>query len=427
MGKKAKKAEDDTGRQDKPSARKRGSNNSVIYGSAVLALVVAIGVYFYSSHSPKSNKLSGAPERLDEFLRCGARCGMLTAADKKGIQDWMITAGCGEGGAHASDETVCEASPEQICVTVCTDGQTDMTVWLKETFGPGTPEPSSSRMAGMYKAYEEHLKCSSSCAAGGVTVNISDSDYVDQASEVLRRCGVVQLAGDAFEKSLLEQIVKGHKALRGQEGRYSALLANNMLRGGRYQVFLPYVKPFSERNAMAGNHVFPVLQEYFKGHPDGFGFDHVSILSSAKGSENQTLHPDVPYIRRQHLSVHTALYDITYDMGPTFFCPCTGEASADNVANIAIRMLVLNRKECLGSSYARRFTPQGMVTIYDGVTFHKGLENTSPHERHLLKLEIGSGDFPIRRNYVKPAPPEAKVQTDRFRAAFAAPLLGLKA
>lgn len=424
MGKKAKKTENDNSEQQTPSRRK---SKSKISGAApFLALgLAAAAAYLYSSRSNEP-RYAGGPARLEEYLKCGARCGMLTAADKKAIQDFMISSGCGKGGSQKEDE-VCEATPEQICVTVCTEGQTDMTVWLQETFGPGTPEPTSARMGEMYTAFEEHLKCSAFCADGGVTVDVSEPGYVARASDVLKRCGVVQLAGPAFDPALFEQIVKSFNTLRSQEGRYKQLLADSMLRGGRYQVFLPYVKPFSDRNAIAGEHVFPVLKEYFKDHPDGFGFDHITVLSSAKKSENQTLHPDVPYFRRQHLSVHTALYDITYDMGPTYFCPCTGEASADNLANIALRMLTLKLKECLGRSYVRQFTPAAMVTIYDGVTFHKGLENTSPKERHLLKLELGSGDYPIRRNYERPAPNEAKVQTQRFRAVFGPPMLGIKA
>merc|ERR1712066_1099570 len=112
-------------------------------------------------------------------------------------------------------------------------------------------------------------------------------------------------------------------------------------------------------------------------------------------------------------------------MGPTFFCPCSGSASDDMVANIALRMLVLDRKECLGRSYARDVTPRGLVTIYDGVIFHKGLRNWSGKERHLLKMELASGDFAKRRDYLKRAPREAKRQTEQFRATFGHPRLGV--
>jgi hypothetical protein len=185
--------------------------------------------------------------------------------------------------------------------------------------------------------------------ADSVTVDISEPDFHLRASQVLVRCGVVQLSG-IFDGSgdgakLLGSVREALAILHGQEGRYAALLDTVMLRDGRYQLFLPFVEPFSVQTLSADSKVVAVLAEYFANVSKGFGIDHISVLSSSPGSGNQTLHPDVSYFPREHLSVHTALDDISLDMGPTYFCPCTGVASEDMMANIALRMLVLDRTE----------------------------------------------------------------------------------
>merc|ERR1712183_1161743 len=101
-------------------------------------------------------------------------------------------------------------------------------------------------------------------------------------------------------------------------------------------------------------------------------------------------------------------------MGPTYFCPCTGEAASDWATSAGLRMQVLLSKTCLGASYMRDLTPRGLVTIYDGVTFHKGSANPSSKDRHLLELELASGDLAVRRDYTKGAPAEAHRQALRF-------------
>ncbi|CAK0817335.1 unnamed protein product [Prorocentrum cordatum] len=71
------------------------------------------------------------------------------------------------------------------------------------------------------------------------------------------------------------------------------------------------------------------------------------VLTSAAGSGNQSLHPDVPYFKGLTVSVHTALLDVTADMGPTYFCPCTGEALRRDEwpASAAMKMSILKKKD----------------------------------------------------------------------------------
>merc|ERR1712187_473286 len=216
----------------------------------------------------------------------------------------------------------------------------------------------------------------------------------------------------------------GVEKIRTNEKSVNALLDTVQLHDSRFQVYLPFAAPFNTREALGvGDSVMAVLEAYMIGVD--FGIDHVSVLTSESPNSDQSLHPDVPGFTRLQLSVHTALQDITPDMGPTSFCPCTGEVREPEAwpTTSAVKMVALQRRECLAESYAPKMTKRGTVTIYDGATFHKGLANDSGRNRDVLKLELGANDFPVRRNYLEKAPKAGKKQTNKFRAAFGPPRL----
>lgn len=323
-----------------------------------------------------------------------------------------------------SGHPVCASSPEQLCVGSCGGGGQDMSRWLTDAFGPERAEARAERRVALRAGHREHQRCARRCASEGVAVDASDGNASQLALEVLRRCGVVQLPG-AYDLGLLGRVQSAIDKLSADQKRYGKLLDRTQLHDGRYQVYLPYAAPFKSREALgAGDLVLSVLAGYFAG--SGFGIDHVSILTSASGSDNQSLHPDVPYFRNLAVSVHTALRDITLGMGPTFFCPCTGEALQRDQwpMSAAIKMSVLKRQDCMGPSLVPLLTKRGTVTIYDGATFHKGLANGSDRDRPVLKLEVGAEGFPARRNYEQLAPAAAKRHTELFRGALGPPRFG---
>jgi len=299
-----------------------------------------------------------------------------------------------------------------------------MAEWLPGAFDHKMQEHSDSGMFDeLHKAYVAHHQCASRCATEGIVVTTAGAHdkVAREAAETLRRCGVVQLSGVADVASL-KRADKAVAALRSKKKAYKALLDQEQLHDGRYQVYLPFVEPFTSAPVLGASElVLMVLEDYFAG--SDFGIDHVSVLTAGSPSGNQSLHPDVSYFKGLAVSVHTALQNISLDMGPTYFCPCTGEAliREEWPASAAIKMAILKRKECLGQSHAPVHTPRGTITIYDGAMFHKGLANGSGRERHILKLEVGASDFPVRRNYVGSAPRAAQKHAERFRRAFGPP------
>jgi len=295
---------------------------------------------------------------------------------------------------------------------------------LPGTFGASAPDIKKRVKEEVKVANTDYWRCADTCVREGVRVDAKAPDAGVKALATLRRCGVVQLVG-SYDLNLLDRIQAGFDKLSAKEKTYEKLLDTEQLHGGRFQVYLPFAEPFKSRAALGANDlVTDVLAGYFGDR--GFGVDHVSVLNSASESQNQTLHPDVPYFKGLTVSVHTALTDITRDMGPTFFCPCTGEAlDAESwIASSAIKMTILKQKACFGPTFAPSFIARGTTTIYDGAMFHMGLENDSGYDRPVLKLEVGAEGYPERRNYIQMAPPAGKKQTRKFREALGPPRMG---
>lgn len=366
-------------------------------------------------------KLPPMPAGLRANFECALRCTQMTDGDRAAVEAALRQAGCDpeNPGSHV----VCATTPEQVCVGACGGGQQDMTKWLPGAFGPGAPS-IAGRLPELDAVHADYWRCAERCSLDGVVVDAGSVDAEAQALEVLRRCGVVQLAG-GFDEELLGCVQRGIDALSAKKKAYDKLVDHQQLHDGRYQVYLPFAEPFKSRAALGANDlVVGVLAEYFTGL--GFGIDHVSVLTSASPSGNQSLHPDVPYFKGLTVSIHTALLDVTREMGPTYFCPCTGEALQPEEwpASAAIKMTILKDKACFGPSFAPAFTRKGTITIYDGAMFHQGLENLSGKDRPVLKLEVGAKGFPARRNYIQLAPPAGKKQTRLFREALGPPRMG---
>ncbi|CAE7637324.1 unnamed protein product [Symbiodinium pilosum] len=310
---------------------------------------------------------------------------------------------------------------EQLCVGSCGGGQQDMASFLPGAFGPGA-EPVQSEPFAL--ALQAHRSCAERCISEGITVSVDDG--AEKAVDTLQRCGVVQILR-GYDLAALDQFQKAFDQLKSREKAYQKLLDTKQLHDGRHQVYLPFTKPFSSRKTLGvSDLVLEVLHSYFLASGGSFGIDHVSVLTSSSGSANQSLHPDVHYFKGLSVSVHTALQDVPLSMGPTYFCPCSGESLAreDWPASAAIKMTILKRRDCLASPFAPPFTARGTVTIYDGAMFHKGLENGSGRDRPVLKLEVAAEEFAERRNYIQLASVAAKKQVRRFREAMGPPHFG---
>mmetsp|Transcript_20818 Transcript_20818/g.39115 ORF Transcript_20818/g.39115 Transcript_20818/m.39115 type:complete len:384 (-) Transcript_20818:101-1252(-) len=366
--------------------------------------------------------LLAAGETLDDELRfhfdCAMRCAAMTEPDREAIQSMYRAAGCDAGpGSHP----ICASSMEQLCVGSCGGGQQDMAKFLPGAFGPKAAGVHVELFA---EALEAHHACAKRCVDEGIAVSVEAGP--EEAVDILRRCGVVQLLG-AYDAERLKAFQQAFEQLKSKEKAYRKLLDTKQLHDGRYQVYLPFTKPFSSRQTLGvSDLVLKVLSGYFLASGGSFGIDHVSVLTSSSGSANQSLHPDVHYFKGLSVSVHTALEDVPMEMGPTYFCPCTGEAlqREDWPASAAIKMTILKRKDCLAHHFAPFLTPRGTVTIYDGAMFHKGLENGSGRDRPVLKLEVAAEEFAERRNYIQLASGPAKKQVLRFRSAMGPPLFG---
>jgi len=359
--------------------------------------------------------------RFHTDFHCATRCASLTDEDRQAVGALYHQAGCSSSMANP----VCSSSPEQLCVGSCGAGRVDMAAWLPGAFGSSQSSVGHGK-DDLQRALATHKHCASQCASEGVKVSVSGPlDLVArQAADMLRQCGVVQLP-EASSPAHVDSLERAIAGLRSKTKAYKALLDEVQLHDGRYQVYLPFLKPFNSLDMLGASHlVLAILQDYFGG--TDFGIDHASVLTASSPSGNQSLHPDVSYFKGLAVSVHTALQNITLNMGPTYFCPCTGEAMMRDEwpASAAIKMAVLRCKECLGKSLAPQHTPRGTVTIYDGAMFHKGLGNDSGNLRHILKLEVGASDFPQRRDYCASAPPAAQKQVARFRKAFGPPRMG---
>jgi len=300
-----------------------------------------------------------------------------------------------------------------------------MASWLPGAFGAGSDSPRGVELLRMAReVHDDYWRCAQRCSSEGVVVDAHEDGVEDRAFETLQRCGVVQLAR-GYDLSLLDQTQRGIDDVVAKKALHKKLLDQKQLHTGRSQVYLPFAEPFQKRQALGvSDVVLAVLERYFGGRE--FGIDHVSVLTSESPCANQSLHPDVMYFKGLAVNVHTALVDVPHEMGPTFFCPCTGEKLEKEAwpASAAVKMTTLKEKSCFGPSFAPNFTARGTVTIYDGAMFHMGLENLSGRKRPVLKLEVGAEEYPEIRNYIQMAPDTAKQQVMRFRTALGPPRMG---
>jgi len=367
-------------------------------------------------------KIPKPTKQLADNYDCATRCSRLTQGDRDVIAETLKQVGC--DGTNPGHHVLCATTPEQICVGACGGKQQDMRTWLPGAFaGPSalTAKEQRNRLKG---AFESYWRCAERCSREGVLVDARAADAQQKATETLERCGVVQLA-DGYDEQLLDRTQLAIDAIKADAKAYKKLEDRKQLHDGRWQLYLPFSEPFTNRTVLgATDLVIDILAGYFG--KNGFGIDHVSVLVSSPGSGNQSLHPDVMSFTRLSMSVHTALEDITRDMGPTFFCPCTGEKEDMSawVGSATVKMTNLLNKVCAGPSFAPKFVKRGTITIYDAATFHMGLENGSEKDRPVLKLEVGADGYPVKRNYLDMAPKEGKKQARLFRGSLGPPRMG---
>lgn len=358
---------------------------------------------------------------LAAAFECSSRCTRMTAGDRGKIDELKASVGCraNDQGYHV----VCASSHEQLCLATCGGGQQDMATYMPGSFGPNSPDTTEAEFQAFAAAISAHNKCAEECRGERVVVQPSLPRRAQRALQILQKCGFVQLPG-AFDLQLLGALQKAVDELVAKHERFQQLHDNKQLHDGRSQVYLPHKPPFTSREAIGANDlVLEVLSGYFGSYKRGFGIDHVTVLTSASGSGNQSLHPDVHYFKGLSVSVHTALVDVTEDMGPTYFCPCTGEMSNPKEwpVSAAIKMTMLRQKECLAAPFHPQLTKKGTITIYDGAMFHKGLANRSPRDRPVLKLEVAGEGFVDVRNYIQGAPAAAQRQVMKFRKSMGPP------
>jgi len=389
-------------------------------GSALPRPVPAVAVPRPASQRDARN-LPRVPQIVEDMLACSAPCARLSTRDR------AVVVGQLQGACTVTkDAGLCEMTPEQFCAANCGGGQRDMGLWLPDSFGETKVAAAGKHAAERLKvAFHAHLQCSARCASEGVFVEAWGSNATAKATDILRRCGVVHLIG-AFELKLLDEVQQALDKLRSQKKKMAALLDRVQLHDSRFQMYLPFAPPFNSRAGMGlSDPVMAVLDAYLTGV--AFGIDHLAVMTSHGPNNDQSLHPDNPSFMRLTMNVHTALHDIPASMGTTKFCPCTGEVKSEDmwVTNAAIKMAMLKNKDCLGESYAATFLSRGTVTIYDGATFHGGLANRGRRNRDVLKLDLGSAAFTVKRNYIQHAPRNAKKEVEKYRAAFGPPRFGL--
>jgi len=419
------------------------SGRSPVAIGAALALAAAIGVaaflrfvsgsgsraqaaeagHVVTPSAPPASPPAVLPASFESDLACAVRCSRLTDSDRQVIATALKQAGCDPKtpGKHV----LCATTPEQVCAGSCGSGKQDMASWLPGAFGLGSAQIAEKELQSMARqAHDEYWTCAERCSRERVMVDAHEAGAEDRAVETLQRCGVVQLAR-SFDGRLLEKVQAGIDELASKKKLHNKLLDQKQLHTGRSQVYLPFSEPFKTRQALGvSDLVHAVLERYFAGRE--FGIDHVSVLTSDSPCGNQSLHPDIHYFKGLAVSVHTALLDVTRDMGPTYFCPCTGEKMSKEEwpSSAAVKMATLKEKACFGPSFAPSFIPRGTVTIYDGAMFHMGLENLSGRKRPVLKLEVGAEDYPEIRNYIQMAPETAKRHVNKYRIALGPPRMG---
>jgi len=353
----------------------------------------------------------------------------MTESDREIVLKLLADFGCGDPAKEEDDtgaSVICATTPEQLCVGFCGGGQYDMPKTLPGTFGPGSVEAANAAadVQALRIYYEGYWQCAHECIADAVVVDSTRPDAAAKALSILKRCGVVQLAG-GYDLQLLGEVQNAIDDIGRKPKLYKKLLSTKQLHDGRYQVYLPYREPFNHTEALGANaQVLEILEGYFA--EKTFGIDHVSVLVSASPSGTQSLHPDVMWFSGLSVSVHTALVDVTPEMGPTFFCPCTAESIQRETwpGSAAVKATTLQMKECFGPSFAPKFVKKGTITIYDGAMFHQGLANGSGKDRPVLKLEVGAKGFPEKRGYIASAPPAGKKQALLFREGMGPPRMG---
>jgi len=265
---------------------------------------------------------------------------------------------------------------------------------------------------------QKYLTCAEDCSYLSEAIEIGP-----HALERLRKCGVVHLK-NVYSPEIIRELETGWERLISGEGNYNGgfhireLESIDHLRGQRTEVFLPYVPPFNKPEFLMNEQVMELTRSYF-GDDGGRSkrrrvgekeeettedviVDYTTVIRSRGGgeSQDQVLHTDVDeathlnttLIKReralrssddrhgntrgnfvipfsQHLEMHVMLQEVTLDMGPTLFCPCThghywgGEVTLRTVYK-RFGLNGLCEEQDMKTSYKGISPRKGDITIY---------------------------------------------------------------
>ncbi|CEL97706.1 unnamed protein product [Vitrella brassicaformis CCMP3155] len=261
---------------------------------------------------------------------------------------------------------------------------------------------------------EEYLTCAKECTdISRLTFDFSKEPQptVEDLLQTLRTCGLVSLVNyfpSAYAREIHAAIGQLEKA--GKVNQIPLKHFQNMnLWNNRYEMWLPYVEPFMRLAATFANRtVIPqVIKGYLQPDPQGPVLDYPSaIFAPARTTGSQPLHRDtVDSLRSERgvgetVNVQIAIQDMTHQMGPTLFCPCSQKylVFGDNYVTDALEFWFWRSADdrdnhCIESTaFSRDFTPAGAVTVYDGITVHQGMANTSPSNRTIMNLSFAASD-----------------------------------
>jgi len=338
------------------------------------------------------------------LLRCGEQC-----AGGYTEMDWQFA----ERAASARKEPV-DVHLAKACLWRCQRSATQGATSETDEFVPP-------------KGFWDYRKAAQDCIAmvsPAVAVQPGEA-----AAEALRRCGAVHLQA-LLPRKLMTELATAWKDLQLDTKELEQRTDTSRLRAGRKEVWVPFKAPFNNTDLIAGGPLRQLLSAYWPG--SGAVLDHISIINAIPGSKAQPLHSDV-LAPSSHLEFHTPLVDITPDLGPTRFCPCTQRMATDNASAEGSWRFVAPAKLCeaepsLGYSFAP--ASPGTVTMYDAAVVHGGGAVASTQERPILQISFASSAASQRqRAYLEQGFRDgetaeasralAMAEAQRFRKAFA--------
>jgi len=379
-------------------------------------------------------------------LECLARCASLSPKSLKAVAALAEKSSTGPNSKNPwrlprelcnASTRHCDVLHEAFCAALqCTvNASGSLGKWMPLTDAIKAPQPSAQATSALSTMFQAHEKCATRCASQdylSVEISPGEHDSVILAAEKLTECGVVHLTGHAWPTRTLDMFRQQVSALASMSADEQSGLAMH-LRANRTEFFLPFDAELAE--AISNSTLTSVMQKYLQ---EPFALDYVSVLTAIAGiSGSQELHSDVAFFPRMSLSAHTALQEITPNMGLTLFCPCShtisrwhnkttshsvnsfpldiGMAAAVRQASRAISKSIAS--PCVGVTYVPKGLAPGTLTIYDGAVLHAGLANSASTDRRVLNINFAAPPgYEVIRNYTSRCSNRVQVETAGWRA-----------